>query len=93
MSIEETIKKRRAYRALESIEITDVAIEKLAQAAQLTASCFNNQPWRFVFVRDREMLGKLHSALSKGNSWAKKASMIIAVFGKKENDCLLQSCD
>lgn len=90
MSVKETIEKRRAYRALEPVEITDGHIEDLANAARLTASCFNNQPWRFVFVRDRDMLEKLHTALSKGNEWAKKASLIIAVFGKKENDCLLE---
>ncbi len=90
MDVKDAIKKRRAYRAFEPVEITDDIIEQLATAAQLTASCFNNQPWRYVFVRDKGMLEKMHAALSKGNEWAKKSSTIIAVFGKKENDCLIK---
>jgi len=31
----------------------------------------------------------MHDALSNGNEWAKSASMIIAVFSKKEDDCLI----
>ena len=29
----------------------------------------------------------MHEALSKGNAWAQTASMIIAVFGKQDEDC------
>jgi nitroreductase len=32
----------------------------------------------------------MHEALSTGNEWAKKASMIIAVLGKKEDDCIIR---
>ena len=35
------------------------------------------------------MLEKMHEALSSGNEWAKKASMIIVVLGKKEDDCVI----
>lgn len=87
MNVEEAIKKRRAYRSLAPVEITNELIEELAMAAQLAPSCFNNQPTRFCFVYETEMLNKLKEALNPGNSWAKAASMIIAVFGKKEFDC------
>jgi nitroreductase len=87
MDVKEAIGKRRAYRALGPVEITDEIITELATAAQLTASCFNNQPWRFVFARSKEALAKVHEGLNKGNDWVKKASLIIAAFAKKENDC------
>ena len=32
----------------------------------------------------------MHAALSKGNEWAYSASMIIAVFSKKDSDCLVK---
>jgi nitroreductase len=32
----------------------------------------------------------MHEALSSGNEWAKRASMIIAVCSKKEDDCLIR---
>jgi nitroreductase len=35
------------------------------------------------------MLKKMHEALSSGNEWAHKASMIIVVLGKQEDDCVI----
>lgn len=90
MDVKEAIEKRRAYRALGPVEVTDGTIEQLASAARLAASCFNNQPWRFVFTRSAGSLEKLHSCLSKNNEWVKNASVIIAAFAKKENDCVIK---
>ncbi len=90
MDVKEAIEKRRAYRAFGPVEINDGIIKELATAAQLTASCFNNQPWKFVFVRSKQSLAKVHDCLSKGNEWVKGASVIIAAFAKKENDCVIK---
>jgi nitroreductase len=90
MDVKEAIKKRRAYRSLITVRITKELITDLAECAQITASCFNNQPWRYVFVYEPEMLKKMHEALSSGNEWAKKASMIIVVMGKQEDDCVIR---
>lgn len=89
MDVKEAIGKRRAYRSLIPIKITENLIKDLAESAQLSASCFNNQPWRYVFVYEPEMLKKMHEALSSGNEWAQKASMIIVVLGKQEDDCVI----
>jgi len=90
MDVKEAILKRRAYRSLEPVEITDDLISELATSAQLAPSCFNNQPWKFVFIYDKEMLLKMREALSKGNEWVHAVSLIIVVFGKKEDDCDLK---
>lgn len=87
MDVKEAIEKRRAYRSLDPVEITEDLIDDLAESAGLAASCFNNQPWRFVFVHDPSVLKKLHTALSKGNEWIHHASMIVAVFSGKSLDC------
>jgi len=87
MDVKEAIGKRRAYRSLEPVGITEKLINDLAESASLSASCFNNQPWRFIFVHDQEMIIKMHNTLSKGNEWAHYASMIIAVFSRKDFDC------
>lgn len=87
MDVKEAIHKRRAYRSLDPVEITEEIISELSEAAQLTPSCFNNQPWNFIFVYEKEMLDRTKEALSRGNAWARAASMIIAPFGKKEDDC------
>ena len=90
MNVQEAIEKRRSHRALGPVEITDGIIRELAAAAQLTASCFNNQPWKFVFVRSKASLAKMHDCLSKNNDWVKGASLIIAAFAKKEDDCVIK---
>jgi nitroreductase len=90
MDVKEAIKKRRAYRSFEPVEITKELINDLAECAQITASCFNNQPWRYIFVYNKDDLIRMHEALSTGNEWAKKASMIIVVLGKKEDDCIIR---
>lgn len=89
MEVKGAIQKRRALRALSPIEITEEIIEELGKSIQLAPSCANKQPWRYVFVYDKVILNELHESLSGGNYWAKKASMIIAVTGKKENDCVI----
>jgi nitroreductase len=87
MKVQLAIQKRRSYRGLESVEITDKIISDLALAASLAPSCFNNQPWKFIFVRKKELLEKFKTAVSKGNEWTYDASCIIAVLSKKELDC------
>ena len=90
MDVFRAIQQRRAYRSLEPEEITEELIRDLARNAQLAPSCFNNQPTRFVFVHEPEALKNMHSALSKGNEWAYAASMIVAVFSRREDDCLIK---
>lgn len=89
MDVKDAINKRRAYRSLENIDITDDLIKDLAESAHIAPSCMNNQPWRFVFVKDKAVLNKIFETLPPTNAWVKKASMIIAVASKKEDDCIL----
>ncbi|MHB1661051.1 MAG: nitroreductase family protein [bacterium] len=89
MDLTEVIKSRRAYRSLEKTVVTEDLIRTLASAASLSASCFNHQPWKFVFVYENNILEELKTALSKGNDWARNSSMIIAVLSKQNDDCIL----
>jgi len=43
-----------------------------------------------VFVYTPEALERVKQALSPGNDWARRASLIIAVCGKKESDCIMK---
>lgn len=89
MDVKEAIQQRRAYRSLEPVSITKELIETLAESTQLAPSCFNNQPWHFIFVYHSEQLEKMKEVLSKGNEWAYDASLIIAVCAKEEDDCVI----
>ena len=90
MDVRTAIETRRAYRSLAPVTITEELITDLATCAQLSASCYNKQPWRYVFIYEPEALKSMHEALSKGNEWAYNASMIIAVFSHKDLDCLTE---
>lgn len=90
MDVKEAIRKRRAYRSFEHIDISKDIINELAESAQLAPSCFNNQPWRYVFVYEKNILEKLYSALSPGNDWGKYSSLIIVVLSKKDMDCQMK---
>ena len=89
MDLSKIIESRRAYRSLERTDITEDIIITLAQSASLSASCYNHQPWKFVFVYENAVLEELKTALAKGNAWAQNASMIIAVLSKANDDCVL----
>ena len=87
MDVHEAIAKRRAYRALDPVAIEDELVRTLSEASSLAPSCMNNQPWRFVLVSSEPALSELKRTLSKWNAWAQKASMIVAVCARKEDDC------
>jgi len=90
LNVKNAIEKRRAYRSLEPIEVSDTLIEDLAESARLAPSCFNKQPWRYVFVRDKEQLEKLHKSLPTTNKWVELSSLIIAAFSDVKNDCVIK---
>ncbi len=90
MDVKEAIEKRRAYRSLDPLKISEETIKDLAKNASLSCSCFNKQPWNFVFINGKEKLEEMRAVFSKGNEWAHNASMIIAVFSKEELDCVVK---
>jgi glutaredoxin-dependent peroxiredoxin len=89
MEVDEAIRKRRALRSLDPRPIEEEKMMALVEAARLSASCFNNQPWRFIFCKSPETLSVLRSALPKGNAWANRAPLIIVVSAKEKDDCQL----
>jgi nitroreductase len=90
MDVQNAIAARRAYRSLAPVAVTDELIHDLARHAGLAPSCDNNQPWRFVFVRDAAALAALHEALTRGNAWMKAASALIVVCGRPDEDCVIK---
>lgn len=89
MEVAEAVEVRRARRALSERRIEDEKVKAIVRAVRLSASCFNNQPWRLVLCVGQESLGAVKAALSKGNAWATRAPMIIAVAAKTQDDCQL----
>ncbi|HEC37808.1 MAG TPA: nitroreductase, partial [bacterium] len=82
MNVKEAIEKRRAFRSLDPVKISDELIQKLAEVVEIAPSCANKQPWKLIFIRKKQELEKIFTTLSVGNKWVERASMIIAVFSK-----------
>jgi nitroreductase len=89
MDVIDAINTRRAYRSLAPTPITEELVRDLARCAQLAPSCNNNQPARFVFVWEPQMLEKMKPVFNRGNVWCHADSMVVAVCAEKEADCLI----
>ncbi|MDG6218482.1 MAG: nitroreductase family protein [Candidatus Thermoplasmatota archaeon] len=89
MDVEQVIQTRRAYRSIDPEPLTNEELKQLETAVQLAPSCFNNQPWRFVFVTNENKRNEIRKALSKGNQWAYHASMYVVVCARKQDDCVI----
>ena len=74
----EVIEKRRSVRKFMSRPVEKEKIIKIIEAARLSPSASNRQPWRFVVVTDRELLSRVvKESLGVINRWARSAPLII----------------
>ena len=93
MELRETIGARRAYRSLDPAPVSGELVRDVMERVRLAPSCFNNQPWRFVFSRGDRPLAAVKAALNRGNAWALAAPMIVAVLSRRDLDCVIESPD
>lgn len=90
MDVEKAINTRRSIRSIEKIEVSKVLLNDIFSFVQLAPSCFNNQPWRYIAIYDKEKLKEVFSTFSTGNEWAFNSSLVIAVCSMKESDCVIK---
>lgn len=66
-------------------------LRRVVEAAHLTASASNIQPWHFVLVRERDRLRKLGSLVRTGGYTATAAAAVIVAYEKSSrwgvSDC------
>ena len=55
-----------AVREYQDKEVPEEALRRIVEAAHLTASASNAQPWHFILVRQRDGLRKLGSLIRTG---------------------------
>lgn len=84
------LRERAATRSISAEPLSDAEILALGEAARLAPSCFNKQPWRFLFLESDEAREKGTSVLSSGNRpWASRAPLLVIGFAQEKNDCVL----
>jgi len=79
MDIFETIETRRSIRKYKSGSISDKELKMIFEAARLTPSAANRQPWCFVVVRDAERKQALAKAANNQMFLADAAAIVTAV--------------
>lgn len=88
MDILELSKVRQSCRSFSSKPVPKEMVEKFLEAARLSPSACNSQPWKFIVVSSPEMHDKVAEAAFSGkysmNAFAKKAPVIVLVARDKD---------
>jgi nitroreductase len=85
-TIHELIRNRWSPRAFTSEAVDRKTLRSLFEAARWAASCFNEQPWRFIVAtkENPEQFNRILSVLvAKNQEWAKTAYALGISAGKK----------
>lgn len=64
MDFFETVQRRRSVRRFKPDPVPDSVIKAMLEAARLAPSAENTQPWRFIAIRDRDLLAQLQSMVN-----------------------------
>lgn len=78
----EIVRTVLAVREYGDSEVPGDLVDRIVEAAHLTASAANRQPWHFVVVRDRENLRELGSLVRTGPYIASAALAVVVAYEK-----------
>ena len=75
------IKERRSIRVFQNKQVSEKEIEMILEAGRWAPSASNRQPWKFILIKNRDILRKLASATGYG--WfIGEASFAVAIVGE-----------
>jgi len=86
--LQELFLKRISYRAFGDERLTEEELLSLFEAARWAPSSYNNQPWRFVYVRstDPEWNDFFNTLVDFNKLWCKRADTLVVVITKHTFD-------
>jgi nitroreductase len=79
MSVLETIRARRSVREFNDQNVSDEQIEQILETGRWAPSGLNNQPWRFVVIRNLHLKEQVAECTSYKRT-IREANVLIAVF-------------
>ena len=88
----EAVRTVMAVREYDDRPIPDDVMRRIVEAAHLTASASNVQPWHFVVVEERERLRKLGSLVRTGPYTATAAAAVIVGYEKATDGRGISDC-
>ncbi|QSH40484.1 nitroreductase family protein [Lentisphaerota bacterium ZTH] len=84
MEFYDVINRRRSMRGYKPDPIPAESLERIAHALQAAPSACNLQPWKFLYIENKDLLGKICSVYSR--DWLAEAPAVIVALGNSE-DC------
>lgn len=84
MDVIECISTRRSVRKFTGAPVSDQTLEKILEAGRLSPSGLNNQPWRFVIIRDRTIIEGV-AGLTKYSKVVLSSEVLVSVFLNRES--------
>ena len=82
MDVYDAIRTIVAVRKYQDKPVPEELIRRIVEAARLTASSRNLQPWHFIVVQDREMLRRLGALAATGPYTADAALAVVVAYEK-----------
>lgn len=89
MDVHEAIKSWRPCRAFQLRPLPDESVRKVLNAARYAASADDQQPWRFIVVRDEDGKKRLAQAVTKGTFLTKAPVVLIALGAEEASSAVL----
>ncbi|HNT57276.1 MAG TPA: nitroreductase family protein [Syntrophales bacterium] len=90
MDVMEAIFNRRSIRKFIPETVSEETVETLLRAAMAAPSAGNEQPWRFVVIRDRQILSKVPS-FHPYSRMIEEVSVAILICGDLEKE-IFEGC-
>jgi len=84
MDVFDAIRTLLAVRQYRDRPVPDATVERIVEAARLTGSAMNAQPWHFIVVRERETLRQL-GRLARSGPYVAEAALAVVVAIDKDS--------
>lgn len=84
MDVLEAVRTLLAVRQYQDRPVPPAVVDRIVEAAHLTASSRNGQPWHFVVVQDRETLRRLAEHAPTGR-YVAQAPLAVVVAAERES--------
>jgi nitroreductase len=81
----EAVRTVLAVREYQDKEVPDDITRRIVEAAHLTASSINQQPWHFVLVRNPQTLRELGALIGTGRYTARAGAAVVVACEKKSS--------
>lgn len=87
------LKKRRSIRAFKNKQVETEKIQQIMESVLLSPSSKNNNPWKFIIVRESKLLLKLSEAKTHGSQFIKNAPLVLVILADPgQSDVWIEDC-